>query len=58
MGAAIQTQSGIATKLLEVLYESDINVMSIFTSEIKISIILERSHADWAIHEIHKKLIR
>ena len=58
MGAAIQTQSGIATKLLEVLYESDINVMSIFTSEIKISVILERSHADWAIHEIHKKLIR
>jgi len=58
MGAAIQTQSGIAAKLLEVLYESDINVMSIFTSEVKISVILERSHADWAIHEIHKKLVR
>lgn len=58
MGAAFQTQSGIATKLLEVLYESDINVMTIFTSEVKISVILERSHADWAIHEIHKKLIR
>ncbi len=58
MGAAFQKQPGIATKLLEVLYESDINVMMIFTSEVKISVILERSHADWAIHEIHKRLIR
>ena len=58
MGAAIRTQSGIASRLLEVLYKSDINVMSIFTSEMKISVILERSHADWAIHEIHKNMIR
>lgn len=58
MGAAFQTQSGIAAKLLEVLYKSDINIMMIFTSEVKISVVLERSHADWAIHEIHKHMIR
>ena len=58
MGAAFQTQSGIASKLLEVLYNSDINIMMISTSEVKISVILERSHADWAIHEIHKQMIR
>ena len=58
MGAAFQTQSGIASKLLEVLYKSDINIMMIFTSEIKISVVVEKSHADWAIHEIHKNLIR
>lgn len=58
MGAAVQTQSGIASRLLEVLYNSDINVMMIFTSEIKISVIVERSHADWAIHEIHRQMIR
>lgn len=58
MGAAFQTQSGIASKLLEVLYKSDINIMMIFTSEVKISVVVEKSHADWAIHEIHKNLIR
>ena len=58
MGAAFQTQSGIASRLLEVLYNSDINIMMISTSEVKISVILERSHADWAIHEIHRNMIR
>lgn len=58
MGAAFQTQAGIASRLLEVLYNSDINVMMIYSSEVKFSVILERSHADWAIHEIHKQMIR
>ena len=56
-GAGFQTQTGIAAKLLEVLYESDINVNMIFTSEVKISLVLELSMADKAIYQIHKRLI-
>lgn len=57
MGAGFHTQKGIATKVLQVLYESDINIMMIFTSEVKISLVVEKSQADKAIHAIHKNLI-
>ncbi len=57
MGAGFHTQKGIATKVLRVLYESDINIMMIFTSEVKISLVVEKSQADKAIHAIHKNLI-
>lgn len=57
MGAGFHTQKGIATRVLQVLYESDINIMMIFTSEVKISLVVEKSQADRAIHAIHKNLI-
>jgi len=57
MGAGFHTQKGIATKVLQVLYENDINIMMIFTSEVKISLVIEKSQADRAIHAIHKNLI-
>ena len=58
IGAGFHTQKGIATKVLEVLYESDINIMMIFTSEVKISLVVDKAQADKAIHAIHKRLIK
>ena len=57
MCAGFNMQSGIATKVLGVLYQNDIDIMMIFTSEVKISLVLEKSQADKAIHAIHKNLI-
>ncbi|MEG2192965.1 MAG: ACT domain-containing protein, partial [Oscillospiraceae bacterium] len=57
IGSGIQTQYGVAAKFLEVLYNNDINVMMIFTTEIKISVVVENSMADLAVHEIHKAFI-
>ncbi|MEG0019588.1 MAG: ACT domain-containing protein [Oscillospiraceae bacterium] len=57
IGSGIQTQYGVAAKFLEVLYNNDINVMMIFTTEIKISVVVENSKADLAVHEIHKAFI-
>ena len=57
MGSGFHTQKGVAAKLLEVLYVNDINIMMIFTSEVKISIVIEKSQANKAIHAIHKNLI-
>ena len=57
MGAGFHTQKGIATKVLKVLFENDINIMMIFTSEVKISLVVEKTQADKAIRAIHKNLI-
>lgn len=56
-GSGFQTRKGIAAKLLEVLFENDININMIFTSEVKISIVLSKSQADLAIKKIHENLI-
>lgn len=57
MGAGFHTQKGVAAKLLQVIYENDINIMTIFTSEVKISLVVEKTQADKAIRAIHKNLI-
>ena len=57
MGAGFHTQKGVAAKLMEVLYENDINIMTIFTSEVKISVIIDKMQADKAIRAIHRTLI-
>ena len=57
MGAGFHTQKGVAAKLLEILYENDINIITIFTSEVKISMVVDKCNADKAIRAIHKKMI-
>lgn len=57
IGAGFHTQKGVAAKILEVLYQNDINIMMIFTSEVKMSIVVEKTQADNVIRAIHKNLI-
>ncbi len=57
IGETLRMQPGIATKLLEVLYRNDINIMMISTTEVRFSIILDKKQADLAIRAIHKNLI-
>ena len=57
MGNGFHTQKGVAAKLFEVLYKNDINLMMVFTSEVKISFIIDKSQVGKAIHAIHKNLI-
>lgn len=57
VGAALQTTTGFATSLFKVMYENDINLKLVTTSEIKISIIVDKSDADKAIQKIHEVFI-
>lgn len=57
IGAGFHTHKGVAAKILEVLYQNDINIMMIFTSEVKMSLVVEKSQADNVIRAIHKNLI-
>ena len=46
---------GVAAKLFEALYDANININMISTSEIKISVLVSREDADKAVQVIHDK---
>lgn len=55
VGAGMMTASGIAALMFEALYDAKINIQMISTSEIKVSVLIDRAHADMAIQAIHSK---
>jgi aspartate kinase, monofunctional class len=55
VGAGMETHPGIAAQMFEALFEADINIQMIATSEIKISVLLDRAAADKAVTAVHNK---
>ena len=55
VGAGMETHSGVAARLFEALFETNINIEMIATSEIKISVLIKRADADKAVLAIHDK---
>lgn len=55
VGAGMMSASGIASMMFEALYDAKINIQMISTSEIKVSVLIEKSHADMAVQAIHNK---
>jgi len=55
VGAGMETHPGIAAQMFEALFEANINIQMIATSEIKISVLIPRSDADKAVTTIHNK---
>ena len=54
VGAGMETHPGTASKMFEALYEKDINIQMISTSEIKISVLIDLDLADKAVSAVHK----
>ena len=57
VGAGMESHPGTATKMFEALYERDINIRMISTSEIKISVIIDADDADRAVSAVHNAFI-
>lgn len=55
IGVGIANKPGVAADMFEALYESNINMHMISTSEIKISVLVNSNQADLAVKTIHKK---
>lgn len=55
VGAGMESHAGVASKMFEALYEKQINIRMIATSEIKVSVIINKSDADKAVAAIHEK---
>ena len=53
VGAGMETHPGTASKMFEALYEKDINIQMISTSEIKISVLIDSKYADKAVSVVH-----
>ena len=55
VGAGMETHPGTAAQMFEALYEANINIQMIATSEIKISVLIDRADADKAVTAVHNK---
>ena len=55
IGIGIANKTGVASDMFEALYENNINMHMISTSEIKISVLVNREEADKAVNAIHEK---
>ena len=53
VGAGMQSHPGVAAQMFEALFESNINIRMISTSEIKISVLIAKQDADRAVNAIH-----
>lgn len=53
VGAGMASNSGVATKMFEALYDADINIKMISTSEIKISVLVQEQDVEDAVNAIH-----
>lgn len=55
VGAGMETHEGVAAKMFEALADANINIQTISTSEIKISVLIDRKDADRAVLAVHNK---
>ena len=55
VGAGMESHAGVATKMFEALYDAQINIRMISTSEIKVSVLIDEKNADAAVAAIHSK---
>ena len=57
VGAGMVNNAGVAAKMFEALYDAQINIHMISTSEIKVSVLIDKELADVAVSTIHSKFI-
>ena len=55
VGAGMINSSGIAAEMFEALYNANVNIHMISTSEIKVSVLIDDLNADAAMRMIHKQ---
>ena len=53
VGIGMRSQSGVAAKMFKVLSDEGINIKVITTSEIKISVLIERKYMELAVQALH-----
>ena len=58
VGAGMQSHPGVASTMFEALAGQNINIHMISTSEIKISVIIDKAEADRAVAAIHDAFIQ
>ncbi|MFP6578754.1 MAG: aspartate kinase [Myxococcota bacterium] len=57
VGLGMRDHAGVATKMFNVLADERINIQLINTSEIKISVVIERKYAELAVRALHAAFV-
>ena len=55
VGAGMMTTPGVAAKMFEALYDANINIQMINTSEIRVSVLIDEEDAVAAVRAVHEK---
>ena len=55
VGVGMRSQAGVASKAFKALSENDVNIQIICTSEIKITMVVEKDLVDKAVSVLHKE---
>ena len=55
VGAGMMTHPGVAAKMFEALYDEQINIKMIATSEIRVTVIIQDKDVERAINAVHNK---
>ena len=55
VGAGMESHAGVASTMFEALYDAQVNIQMISTSEIKVSVLIDKKDADRAVSAIHSK---
>ena len=58
VGTGMETHPGVAATMFEALYNAGVNIEMISTSEIKISVLIDKDKADKAVEAVHNAFIR
>lgn len=58
VGVGIANKPGVASDMFEALYENNINMHMVTTSEIKISILVDSNQSELAVKAIHDKFFK
>ena len=53
IGMGMMSQSGVAEKMFKTLAENSINILAISTSEIKISVLIDKKYTELAVKSLH-----
>jgi len=54
IGMGMMSQSGVAEKMFKTLAENSINILAISTSEIKISVLINKKYTELAVKSLHE----
>ncbi len=55
VGAGMMSTPGVAAKMFEALYDANINIQMINTSEIRVSVLIDEENASAAVRAVHDK---
>ncbi len=55
VGAGMQSNAGVAAKMFEALYDENINIRMISTSEIRVTVLIDETHMERAMNAVHDK---